>query len=162
MLEIKKTWFVSSLRRRISISGTISWLNFTVPVNCRSNAYHDKLSWTQLSPFENFAAFLEQWSKNGSEKYRVIFHDVGKLRRRRIYWRVFDQIQEIGYLGLNGEEKDLKAGSITNVLQQALHSRDKKQLAKILNYTDQSLIKVHSTTVFTVTNRMLWKKFASF
>ena len=67
----------------------------------------------------------------------------------RIYWRVFDQIREIGILGLNGEEKDLKAGSITNVLQQALHSRDKKQLAKILNYTDQSLIKVHFATVFT-------------
>ena len=67
----------------------------------------------------------------------------------RIYWRVFDQIRENGILGLNGEEKDLKAGSITNVLQQALHSRDKKQLAKILNYTDQSLIKVHFATVFT-------------
>ena len=70
----------------------------------------------------------------------------------RIYWRVFDQIRENGILGLNGEEKDLKAGSITNVLQQALHSRDKKQLAKILNYTDQSLIKVHFATVFTAIN----------
>jgi len=45
-------------------------------------------------------------------------------------------------LGLNGAEaKDLKAGSITNILQQALHARDKKQLAKILNHTDQALIK---------------------
>ena len=45
-------------------------------------------------------------------------------------------------LGLTGEEKDLKAGSVTNILQQALHSRDKKQIGKILTYTDTKLIKV--------------------
>lgn len=45
-------------------------------------------------------------------------------------------------LGLtNGEEKDLKAGSVTVILQQALHSRDKKQIGKILTYTDNALIR---------------------
>lgn len=44
-------------------------------------------------------------------------------------------------LGLTGEEKDLKAGSVTVILQQALHLRDKKQIGKILTYTDNKLIK---------------------
>ena len=48
------------------------------------------------------------------------------------------------FLGLTGEEKDLKAGSVTVILQQALHLRDKKQIGKILTYTDNKLIKVNN------------------
>ena len=47
----------------------------------------------------------------------------------------------------NGEEKDLKVGSVTVILQQALHSRDKKQIGKILTYTDNALIRVSEWSV---------------
>jgi len=40
-----------------------------------------------------------------------------------------------------------KAGSVTMVLQQALHSRDKKQISAILRNKDTKLIKVQSQKI---------------
>jgi hypothetical protein len=62
-------------------------------------------------------------------------------RRKRVESINESEMTMAERLGLTGEEKDLKAGSVTNILQQALHSRDKKQIGKILTYTDTKLIK---------------------
>jgi len=65
----------------------------------------------------------------------------GASRRKRVESINESEMTMAERLGLTGEEKDLKAGSVTNILQQALHSRDKKQIGKILTYTDTKLIK---------------------
>ena len=52
----------------------------------------------------------------------------------------------------NGLDDAPKAGSVTMVLQQALHSRDKKQITAILRNKDLKLIKVNYS------NNIKWLK----
>lgn len=117
------------------VPAALEWeeIDITGQINIERNVVNRKV--TQANKRRN------KESVHSDEKVARLAGENAHRSRKRVESINESEMTMAERLGLNGEEKDLKAGSITNVLQQALHTRDKKQLAKILNYTDTALIK---------------------